>query len=210
MIGLFGGTFDPIHNGHLRTVLDVKEALDLDEVRLLPLREAVHRDQPATSPEIRLALVQAAVSGTPGLVADGRELSREGPSYTFDTLVSLRRQFGDDLPLVLILGADAFNGFLSWHRPHDILGLAHMAIMERAGHEVQATGAIADLLAPRAAPTPGALRESPAGRIFRVNVTALEISSTDIRARIAAGASVRFLVPDTVETLIRRLGLYGA
>lgn len=209
MIGVFGGTFDPVHNGHLRTVLDVKEALDLDEVRLIPLREAVHRDQPATPAEIRFALVQAAIGGTPGLVADGRELSRAGPSYTFDTLLALRRDFGEDLPIVLILGADAFNGFLAWHRPHDIPGLAHIAVMERAGHEVQAAGDLGDFIAPRLVASPADLRASPAGCIFRVPVTALEISSSDIRHRLASGMGIRFMVPEPVETLIGRLGLYG-
>ena len=208
MIGIFGGTFDPIHYGHLRTALEVKETLGLEQVRLMPLRQAVHRDQPGTPAEIRLSLVHAAVAGTPGLVADDREISREGPSYSYHSLQSLRRQFGDELPIALILGADAFNGFLSWHRPLDILKLAHLIIMERAGHEVKADGQLGELLARHRAPDAGGLGRQPGGGIWRVEVSALEVSSTDIRRRLKTGQSIRFLVPEAVELLIRALGLY--
>jgi len=208
MIGIFGGTFDPIHYGHLRTVLDVREAVGLDEVRLVPLREAVHRDQPATPAELRLAMVQAAVADTPGLVADGREISRPGPSYSYHTLMSYRRQLGDDISLALVLGADAFNGFLTWYRPLDILDLANVIVMERAGHEVREGGELGALLAAHRAAEPGLLRRRPAGFIQRVEVSALDISSTDIRRRAADGRSIRYLVPAAVETLITRLGLY--
>jgi len=209
VIGIFGGTFDPIHHGHLRTVLEVKEAVGLEQVRLVPLRQAVHRDQPVTPAELRLAMAQAAVAGTPGLVADDREISSQGPSYSVLTLEGLRRQFGDSKSLALILGADAFNGFLSWHRPHDILGLAHLIVMERAGHEVRASGELGELISKHQASDPAVLRDRPAGRIARVEVSALEISSTDIRRRVAEGRSIRYLVPEAVETLVSRLGLYS-
>lgn len=209
MIGVFGGTFDPIHFGHLRTVLDVREAVGMDEVRLVTLRDAVHRDQPGTSPGIRHAFVEAAVAGTPGLVADDREIVRGGPSYTLDTLTSLRRDHGAETPLALILGADAFAGFLDWYRPREILKLAHVIVMERPGHLLRAEGELAELVSPRRVTDPAALREQPAGLVLAVAVTQLEISSTDIRHRLADGRSIRFLVPPPVEILIQRLGLYG-
>lgn len=209
MIGVFGGTFDPVHLGHLRTVLDVREAAGMEEVRLVTLGDAVHRGQPATPAGIRHALVEAALSGTPGLVADDREIVRGGPSYTVDTLASLRRDLGADTPLALILGADAFAGFLQWHRPGDILELAHVVVMERPGHLLRAETALAELVSRRRAGDAAALRAQPAGRVLTVTVTQLEISSTDIRRRLAEGRSIRFLVPRSVETLILRLGLYA-
>lgn len=210
MIGVFGGTFDPVHIGHLRTALDVLEAAGLAEVRLVPLRAAVHREQPGTPPGIRHALIQAAVAGTPGLAADDREIARGGPSYSVETLESLRRERGAKEPLALILGADAFAGFLAWHRPQDILRLAHVIVMERPGHMLRAQGHLAALVAAHHAGEPAALRRAPAGLVLPVAVTQLEISSTDIRRRLAEGRSIRFLVPQPVETLIGRLGLYGA
>jgi len=131
MIGVLGGTFDPVHFGHLRPALEVCQALGLRELRLVPLRCAVHRPQPLASPEQRLAMLRAAVAGEPGLTIDDRELRRPGPSYTFDTLRELRAEQGPKQGLCLLLGADAFRGFLSWQRPEGILDLAHLVVMRR-------------------------------------------------------------------------------
>jgi nicotinate-nucleotide adenylyltransferase len=116
MIGILGGTFDPIHFGHLRTALDVRQGVGLDQVRYIPLHRAVHRDQPETPAELRMRMVQAAIAGEPSFVADDRELQRAGDSYSVDTLNSLREEFPDE-SLCLLLGMDAFNGFADWHRP---------------------------------------------------------------------------------------------
>jgi nicotinate-nucleotide adenylyltransferase len=208
MIGIFGGTFDPVHNGHLRTCLDVQESVGLDEVRLVPVSRAVHREQPVVPPGIRLALVRAAVGDTPGLVVDDRELSRGGASYMYDTLRSLRRDLGSGVPLCLILGADAFSGFLSWHRPFDILDEAHIVVMERPGHVLREEGALGELVGDRRVHDGGSLRTRAAGSVFSVSVTQLEISATDVRRRVAEGRSISFLVPARIEEIIGRLGLY--
>lgn len=133
MIGVLGGTFDPVHFGHLRPALEVRQALGLEELRLIPLRQAVHRSQPQASPEQRLAMLRLAVQGAEGLRIDDRELRRVGESYTYDTLVDLRAESGPAVGLCLLVGADAFRGFLSWHRPDDILSLAHLIVMRRPG-----------------------------------------------------------------------------
>ncbi|NCA87579.1 MAG: nicotinate (nicotinamide) nucleotide adenylyltransferase [Gammaproteobacteria bacterium] len=133
MIGVLGGTFDPVHFGHLRPALEVRQALGLEELRLIPLRQAVHRSQPQASPEQRLAMLRLAVQGAEGLRVDDRELRRGGESYTHDTLVDLRGELGPAVGLGLLVGADAFRGFLSWHRPDDILALAHLIVMRRPG-----------------------------------------------------------------------------
>ncbi|MDX1344525.1 MAG: nicotinate-nucleotide adenylyltransferase [Sedimenticolaceae bacterium] len=206
MIGVFGGTFDPVHNGHLRTALDVQEALGIRRIHFVPLKEAVHRDQPGTSAELRCALVQAAVADQPGFIMDNRELHREGPSWSYHTLESFRREYPDE-PLCFLMGGDAFNGYLQWHRPLEILELAHLVVMQRPDAS-RPGGELAALLDRRQTGEAGDLHASPAGRIFLQPVTQLDISASDIRQRIAVGRSARFLVPEQVLGIIQQLRLY--
>ncbi len=208
MIGILGGTFDPIHFGHLRTALDVKLALKLDEIRLIPLRHAVHRKQPDTPAKMRLRMVEAAISATPGFVVDERELRRDNASYTVDTLLSLREALGENDPLCLLMGSDAFEDFLSWHRPLDITALAHLVIMTRPGQSTVANPALQQLVASRLTADPADLHTAPGGRILLQTVTQLDISATRIRAMVANGDSPRFLLPDAVLEIIERENLY--
>jgi nicotinate-nucleotide adenylyltransferase len=201
---VFGGTFDPVHHGHLRIALDARETLGLSTVHLIPLAHAVHRDQPETPAALRLQMLQAALAGRDDLVADGRELQRAGPSYTIDTLRSLRRE----LPrarLCLLLGDDAFGGFAGWRNPEGILRLANLAVLQRPGHRPPGDPALETLLADHQV---DALTEQPHGQIVFCQVTQLEISASDIRRRIAAGRSADFLVPPAVLALIERHRLY--
>jgi nicotinate-nucleotide adenylyltransferase len=208
MIGILGGTFDPIHFGHLRPALDCLQSLGLSEVRLVPLGVAGHRAQPKAAAGTRLTMVQAAVTDVDGLAVDGRELARDGVSYSYDTLVSLRREVGPAVPVCLLVGADAFNGFLSWHRPADILTIAHLVVMQRPGSPEPDDPALCDMLAERGCEDPGRLRSVPSGCILRQQVTQLAISSSRIRALLAAGRSPRYLLPDAVLAIIEREGLY--
>ncbi|AGA89884.1 nicotinate/nicotinamide nucleotide adenylyltransferase [Thioflavicoccus mobilis 8321] len=208
MIGILGGTFDPIHFGHLRPALEIAEALGLAELRLIPLNQAVHRPQPHATSHHRLAMVQAAIAGQPGFVADARELDRPGNSYSYDTLLSLRAELGPHRPLCLLLGSDAFAGFLTWHRPQEILDLAHLVVMTRPSPAPDWDTALEALHAERRVDDLAALAMRPAGRIYYQQVTQLEISATAIRARIAAGRSPRFLLPDAVIEIIEQAGLY--
>lgn len=209
MIGILGGTFDPIHHGHLRPALDVLQALGLDEVRLVPLRLAVHRAQPVATAGQRLAMVRAAVAGEPGLAVDSREIDRAGCSYSYDTLASIRAEVGPDRALCFLTGADAFRAFLTWHRPLDILELAHLVVMERPGAGEIADPGLRRLVGERRAHRREELAAVPAGRILCQPVTALDISATVIRGLLAQGLSPRYLLPDAVLALIRREGLYG-
>ena len=127
---LYNQRTERLIDGHLRTALDVQEALGIRRIHFVPLKEAVHRDQPGTPAELRCALVQAAVADQPGFVMDDRELHRHGPSWSYYTLESFRREYAVE-PLAFIMGGDAFNGFLSWHRPLEILDLAHIVVMQR-------------------------------------------------------------------------------
>ena len=133
MIGVLGGTFDPIHFGHLRPALDCLEALGLSELRFIPLKVAVHRPQPQAPAALRLAMLEAAIADQPGFRVYTRELERPGGSFSYDTLRSLREELGDAVPICLLVGADAFRGFPDWHRPRAILDLAHLVVMRRPG-----------------------------------------------------------------------------
>jgi len=203
MIGIFGGTFDPIHSGHLRTALDVYEALALDELRFIPLGQAVHRDQPKTPAAMRLAMVKAAIRGQAGFTVDERELNLPKPSYSVHTLQSLRGELGNEVPLCLLMGADAFLGFADWHQPEKILQLAHLVVMGRPGHGLPEAGDLHELMRGRVTREAGNLGGTPGGLILFQSVTRLDISSSDIRARLAQGRSVRWLVPDSVQRLLQ-------
>jgi len=208
MIGILGGTFDPIHYGHLRTALDVQQALGLEQVRFIPLRDPPHRGRPQLAAGERLALLQAALTGQPGFLADDRELHREGPSYTLDTLRSLRRELGPSVSLCLLLGQDAFLGFPEWHRPREILDLAHLVVMRRPDAPPPQRPELEPLVAGRQVEDPARLRLAPGGLLYWVRVTQLEISATAIRELLARDLSPRFLLPDAVLERIRQRGLY--
>ena len=206
MIGVFGGTFDPVHLGHLRTALDVQEALGIETIHFVPLKEAVHRDQPGTAAELRCALVQAAIAEQPGFVMDDRELHRPGGSYSVDTLKSFRVQWPDE-SIAFILGEDAFRGFMGWHKPMEILELAHLVVMQRPGKH-NYDNDLEVLSEKHAVESAQQLHDHKAGKIAFQTVTQLDISATDIRRRAATGRSIRYLVPGQVERIIRHLGLY--
>ncbi len=203
-IGVLGGTFDPVHHGHLRIALDACELLGLDHVRLIPLARAVHRAQPQTPAALRLAMLEAATAGQPRLRVDDRELRRAGASYTVDTLRSLREDM-PERPLCLLLGEDAFAGFPGWRAPGEILELANIAVLQRPGHPLPDDPAVQHLLDSHR----GEHRTAKhSGAILLCPVTQLEIAASDIRARVAAGRSIDFLVPPAVAALIEERGLY--
>jgi nicotinate-nucleotide adenylyltransferase len=208
-LGILGGTFDPIHHGHLRTALELAEALGLGEVRLMPAGTPPHRPPPVAPAELRWRMLVAAVAGKSGLVPDNRELRRSGPSYTVDSLMELRAENGDR-SMCLILGADAFAGLGGWHRWRELPDLAHIVVVHRPGFEVPETGTARELLAARRATSPAELAAAPAGRVLLQAVTPLEIAASAIRARVARGGDPAFLVPDAVRDLILQSGCYGA
>jgi len=208
MIGIFGGTFDPVHFGHLRCALELLQDLSLTEVRLIPCRIPPHRDTPCASAEQRLRMLRAALDSTPGLVIDTRELSREGPSYSVDTLQSLRAEVGAT-PLCLILGQDAFNGLDSWHCWQELIELAHLVVAHRPGWTRPQSGPVADLLIRHGVTAAAPLHQQPAGCILPWAVTALDISASFIRATVRTGKSPRFLLPDAVWRIIASEGLYA-
>jgi nicotinate-nucleotide adenylyltransferase len=206
-IGILGGTFDPIHCGHLRLAVEMAEQLRLASVRLIPARQPPHREPPQAAASLRLRMLRAALGEQPQLVIDERELQREGPSYTVDTLHSFRRSF-PDAPLCLLLGMDAFCSLDTWHRWAQVCELAHLGVGHRPGAPPPTAGPVAQLLAKHRVDDPTRLVESPAGCIVLREIPALDISASDIRARIAQGRSVRYLVPDGVWEMIHNESVY--
>ncbi len=207
-IGIFGGTFDPIHFGHLRTALEIRQAVELAEVRLIPCYQPVHRQLPLASAPDRLAMVRAAVADEPTLTVDDCEMIRGTPSYTIDTLETLRAT-RPNTPLCLIMGIDALLGLPGWHRWQDILKLAHLIVAHRPQYQVPRTGHVATLLKARLQTSPLALHENLAGNILLHPVTQLEISATYLRRQIAAGGNPRYLLPDAVCDYIHQHGVYS-
>lgn len=206
-IGIFGGTFDPIHFGHLRTAFELLQALRLNEIRLLPAGNPPHRESTVAGPEQRLAMVRAATEGQPGFVVDDREIRREGLSYSVDTMRSLRADFPED-SLCLIVGMDAFLGLPKWHQWRELLELAHLVVAHRPGWRAPSMGPLGELLVDRGTGRIGDLHEARAGCIYIHAVTQLEISSTELRKLIAAGRDPRYLMPDAVRAIIEDSGCY--
>jgi len=206
-IGILGGTFDPIHLGHLRMALELYETLDLHAVHLIPCYQPVHRKMPTASPEDRLRMVQCATINEPALIADAREIDRQEPSFMIDTLLSLREAYPDS-PLCLIVGIDSFLGFTSWHRWKEILDNAHLVIAHRPQYQLPHTGIIADLLKERTQQDPAYLHTHAAGGILVRPITALEISASVIRHLITGGKSPKYLLPDSVYDYIKKHGTY--
>lgn len=207
MIGIFGGTFDPVHFGHLETVKHVQLSLSLEQVRLLPLGNAVHREQPVASAEQRIQMLKAATADSPGLFVDERETQRAGGSYTVDTLLSLRQELPDKT-FCLIIGSDAFAGFPGWHQPDRILSLAHIIVMQRPDTVFNSNPEIEKLLQTHQASDVSQLTETSAGRILFQHVPQLDISSTQVRQLIKDGQPVNDMVPAPVTELITRWQLY--
>jgi len=206
-IGIFGGTFDPVHYGHLRTAFEMLQALRFDEVRFIPCGDPPHRGTTFANAELRFRMVDVAIAGQDGFVSDDRELCREGPSYSIDTLLGLREEF-PDRSLGLIVGMDAFLGLTKWHRWDEILDVAHIVVAHRPGWKAPDIGPLGDLITEHGTHRVDDLHEASHGRIHIHAVTQLEIASTEIRDLVAAGRSPRFLMPDAVSSVIEETSVY--
>lgn len=211
-LGLLGGTFDPIHHGHLRLATEARQRLGLATIRLIPAGQPPHRARPRTPAEHRLAMARLAVQNVPGFEVDATEVLSPQPSYSVATLERLRTELGPARPLVLILGADAFLGLAGWHRWQDLFGLAHIAVATRPGYVLADAlygGELADECPERLTQNPQALHTTPCGAIVPFTIPSLEISATLIRHALGQGDDARFLLPEAVLEYIGTHHLYS-
>ncbi|MDT8406051.1 MAG: nicotinate-nucleotide adenylyltransferase [Methylococcales bacterium] len=204
MIGVYGGTFDPVHFGHLRTALEVFQDFCLEELKLIPCRLPAHRDQPGASAEHRCAMLTLAITDCSGLAVDRRELERDGPSYMVDTLASIRAEIGDQ-PLALFIGGDAFLSLTYWHRWRALFDYAHIIVMTRPGYSEPELN---HFFYSRRCTDVQRLTTQPSGQLCFHPVTALDISASKIREAIAKGQNPKFLTADKVLAYIDEQALY--
>jgi len=212
-IGILGGTFDPVHNGHLRLAQEALEQCDLAAIHFIPSGTPPHRTAPHASAVQRLDMVRLALQGNAAFVLDEREIYRIDPCYTVGTLTALRAELGMQQPLCLLMGGDAFLLLHSWHEWQSLFELSHIVVMQRdrqpLGNAINsAHEALRDEYRARLAPSPRVLRDSPAGAILVANMPALEISATDIRKRCAEKKNIHYLLPDVVTDYIQLHHLY--
>lgn len=207
-IAIFGGTFDPVHNGHLRMATEVAEQLACDEVKLIPAGIPPHREANQVAGNHRLAMLALAVEGDDKLTVDDCELKREGLSYSIDTVINMRGALGNNATLSLCMGIDAFNQLHTWHRWQELTDYAHVIVMTRPGFYLPKGGEVFDWWHERIVHDVDELLAAPKGRVMSLELTPLSISSSDLRQRIGEGKSVRYLVPKAVKKYIEQHQLY--
>ena len=206
-IGILGGTFDPVHCGHLQLAVQMRERIGLDRVSLVPAAEPQLRAPPVATATERREMLHAAVAGDATLAVDERELVRAGPTYTVDTLDEMRHEHPRE-PLCFVLGLDAFLRLEEWERWREIPALAHLAVARRAGASLPRRGSLARLLDECGTADPAALRRRPAGLVHVADLSVPDVSASHIRRRLAEGRGVKGLVPPGVLDLIERQGSY--
>lgn len=209
-LAIYGGAFDPFHLGHMALCCAVRDTFDV-EVHLLPTGDPRHRSPAHAAARHRIAMLETAIEGEPRIAIDTREVERDGPSYTVDTLIELRAERGVQCPLLLTLGADSFAGLTTWHRWRELIGLAHFVVALRPGIELaDVAPELAQLLEECSSSDPSGLQRAPAGRIFELALPPHPQASSEIRQRIAAGLPLDGWVAPAVARYIRANGLYGS
>ncbi|MEX2964468.1 nicotinate-nucleotide adenylyltransferase [Microbulbifer sp. TYP-18] len=207
-IALFGGTFDPVHFGHLRMALELRQALGFDQMRLLPCRQPHHRQSPRASVQQRRDMLTLALEKGGELQLDERELHRAGPTFTVDTLEDLRAELGTEVSISFCMGLDSLLTLPSWHRRERLLQVAHLVVVARPGWRLPEDGEVARLLREHAG-TRAQIREEAQGRLLVCEQTPLPISASQIRRLLAQRQSPRFLLPAAVLQYIEDNQLYG-
>lgn len=207
-LGILGGTFDPVHLGHLQMAAEAKEKLTLDRIKLIPSFYSYHRQDPGIDADHRAAMLALALQGVDGLEIDRVELDRKGHSYTIDTLYYFRDALGSDIPIVLLLGEDAFASFHQWHEWEKIIGLAHLGIIKRSGFDFDHVPVLSEFLAGYLVDDIRELRQAAAGKIAYLNLTPVDISASMVRERIKQGLCIDNLVPSAVMKYIETNKLY--
>lgn len=207
VLGILGGTFDPIHFGHLRIGLELAEATSIERVHLIPTYQPAHRNAPKASAEARFAMLASSVADNPLFVADRREIDRQDASYTIDTLNDLRKEF-PKTTFCVFLGLDSFLGFADWKNYSEILTLAHLVVAKRPHFEIPEKGIVYDLLKSHKQENVNYIQQHKAGGIFIISTSELHISASEIRKQIAMGRNPRYLLPDKAYHYLQLNGTY--
>ncbi len=207
-VAILGGTFNPVHHGHLRTAIEIKESLDLAAVHMIPLFAPPHRDPPSVSADLRLVMLEAATKDEDGLIANDREIRRGGISYTVETLRELREELGST-PLCMIVGTDAFAHLHNWRDWEELIELAHIVVVHRPGSDCPKDVPANELLQKVETDKIKDLHDSPSGRFISISIPMLEISSTQIRSILHNGQNPKYLLPESVLKIITEQNLYN-
>ena len=207
-IAVLGGTFDPVHHGHLESARAIRDVLSVDEVRLIPSFQPPHRNPPESSAEHRLAMLRAAMIDLPNIVVDDREIRREGVSFTVDTLTSLRREVGLGVPIYFIMGVDAFCTLDEWYEWQEITELAHIVVLQRPGHEMQLSKDMAKWIKGRESANVEELQDNPSRRVCFLELEQISVSSTEIRRAFHCGEVPEAKLPRAVSSYIKSHDLY--
>ncbi|HSG89489.1 MAG TPA: nicotinate-nucleotide adenylyltransferase [Pseudomonadales bacterium] len=209
LVVCFGGTFDPVHLGHVDAMDDILAKTACDELRLIPCRVSPHKTRPSATSEQRCAMLELASTGRARVCVDRREVARPGPSFTVDTLAGLRAELGPEVALAWVIGMDALGALDRWSRWEALPGLAHLLVLDRPGADLPAAGPVADLLAARRLASAAALRDAAAGGVWFAHQRPRAVSATELRRRLAAGEDTGGLLPAEVWAYISSHGLYG-
>ena len=206
---ILGGTFDPVHYGHLRTALELQQCFGEAEVALMPAFRHRLREAGSSAPEHRLAMLERALEGVGGMQVEALELARGGVTYTVESLEILRRRHGASRSLAFVMGMDGWNSLPRWHRWLEIIHLAHIIVVARPGWSPTIDDTLGEFLHQHRTESIADLAEAASGRVIFLSVTQMDISSTRIRQMVGAGLSPRFLLPDAVFAYIQTQHLYG-
>lgn len=207
-IGILGGTFDPVHFGHLRTALAAQQDFSLDEVRLIPCHHPVHKNEPQVPAQHRISMLHKATKAEKHLLVDVRECMRPGPSYMVETLESLRNEYPNDR-LFLLLGADAFNNLDAWKDWQKLFELAHIIVISRPGWEIKPSQIIEDYCEHRTVSNFSEMCKAQVGKVLSYSFIPLMIASSDLRSQLKEKKSVRYLTPNKVIKYIKKHKLYS-
>ncbi|MDF1642563.1 MAG: nicotinate-nucleotide adenylyltransferase [Pseudomonadales bacterium] len=210
VVAFMGGTFDPVHFGHLRMALELKQALKADQFRLIPCGDPYHKSKLVSAADVRYEMLDWALRDDPELMLDDRELNRQGPTYSYDTLVSLREELGSETSLVMVVGMDSFLSLPHWHNWQQLTELGHILVVHRPGSDLELTEPLKSWYVAHKAAELEQLRSNANGFVFDLKKTMLEISATQIRGLLSAGQSPRYLIPGSVLEYINHNGLYRA
>jgi nicotinate-nucleotide adenylyltransferase len=207
-LAIMGGTFDPVHNGHLRTAVEILDRYHYSALKLVPCFQPVHKDRPSVEPQQRFEMTKLAISGDARLSVDSREIEREGPSYSIDTLRDIRAEIGPDESLIMVLGMDSFLSLPTWHDWQKLVQYAHLLVVSRPGWEPDLISELSAFCENYRAASSHELQCAPSGRVWFETLTPLGISSSMIRALARKNESIAYLLPEPVQKYIEQHQLY--